>query len=447
VGQPVSFDGTGSTDPDGTIASYAWDFGDGSTGTGATPTHTYAAAGNFTVTLTVTDNDGASSTCTTTANITATPNEPPICDANGPYTGTEGLPVTFDGSGSSDPDGTVDAYAWDFGDGSTGTGVSPTHTYATAGTFAVELCVTDNDGATSCCQTSATIAAGPNQPPICDAGGPYMGDENTPIQFDGTGSSDPDGTIVSYEWDFGDGSSGTGATPTHSYALAGPYVAQLCVTDEDSARSCCETDVTVLPPSAVEIASFAATVGAGVVNVSWTTSFEQDNLGFFVERADDGATTYARLNPDAMVEAHVGGNSNQPYGYVDATVQARHRYVYRLVAVDNMGHEDHVATSLEVAVSTAAPTRLVLNQNQPNPFNPATTISFALPEAGHVTLRVYDAQGHLVRTLVNEDRSADFHSVEWDGRDDAGAALGSGVYLYRLETARTVLQQKMVLMK
>jgi hypothetical protein len=88
---------------------------------------------------------------------------------------------------------------------------------------------------------------------------------------------------------------------------------------------------------------------------------------------------------------------------------------------------------------------LVLNQNQPNPFNPTTYISFALPEAGHVTLRIYDAQGHLVRTLVNEERAADYHVAQWDGRDDAGVALSSGVYLYRLETARTVLQQKMVL--
>jgi PKD repeat protein len=307
--------------------------------------------------------------------------------------------------------------------------------------------VTDNDGASSTCTTTATITDAPNLPPVCDANGPYTGDVGTPIQFDGTGSTDPDGTIVLFEWDFGDGESGTGATPTHVYTAPGSYLATLCVTDEDSAQSCCEADVTVLPPSAVEIASFAATAGAGVVTVSWTTSFEQDNLGFYIERAADGATAYVRLNPDAMVEAHVGGNSSGAYTYVDRTVEEGHRYVYQLWAVDNGGGEDHVATSLEVAVSHAAPTRLVLNQNQPNPFNPATTISFALPEAGHVTLRVYDAQGHLVRTLVNEDRAADFHSVEWDGRDDAGASLGSGVYLYRLETARTVLQQKMVLMK
>jgi PKD repeat protein len=71
VGNPVTFDGSGSVDPDGTIVSYDWDFGDGGTGTGVSPTHTYAGAGTYTVTLTVTDNDGATDTATTTAELKA----------------------------------------------------------------------------------------------------------------------------------------------------------------------------------------------------------------------------------------------------------------------------------------------------------------------------------------------------------------------------------------
>jgi PKD repeat protein len=448
VGVPVSFDGTGSSDPDGTIVSYVWDFGDGSpTGSGATPTHTYGTSGLFTVTLTVTDDDGGSSSCTTTADIADAPNEPPVCDANGPYNGQTGVPVSFDGTGSSDPDGTIVSYVWDFGDGSTGTGATPTHAYGLAGTYAVELCVTDDDSATSCCQTSATITDAPNLPPICDANGPYTGDVGTPIQFDGSGSSDPDGTIVTYAWDFGDGETGTGATPTHVYANPGSFLARLCVTDDDGAQSCCEADVTVLPPSAVELASFTATGVGGTVTLDWTTSFEQDNLGFYVDRAESGSTAFVRLNSNAMVSAHGTGNQAGNYTYVDRTVEPGHRYVYQLWAMDLSGHLDHVATSLEVAVTHAVPTRLALNQNQPNPFNPSTAISFALPEAGHVALRIYDAQGHLVRTLVDAELPADYHVREWDGKDNSGVALGSGVYLYRLETRAAVLQQKMVLMK
>jgi PKD repeat protein len=101
------------------------------------------------------------------------PNEPPVSDPNGPYSAQVGETITFDGSGSTDPDGSIASYAWAFGDGSTGTGVNPTHAYATAGTFTVSLMVTDNDGATNTASTTATIAEVPNEPPVSDPNGPY----------------------------------------------------------------------------------------------------------------------------------------------------------------------------------------------------------------------------------------------------------------------------------
>jgi PKD repeat protein len=229
----VSFDGTGSSDPDGTIASYDWDFGDGNTGTGASPQHAYAAAGTYTVTLTVTDDAGDTDTASTTATIDAA-NQAPTADPNGPYSGTVGIAVTFDGSGSTDPDGSIVAYDWDFGDGTTGTGVSPTHTYAASGTFTVSLTVTDDAGDSDTATTSATIGEG-NQPPVADANGPYNGTAGVPVTFDGSGSSDPDGSIVAYDWDFGDGNTGNGVAPTHTYAAAGTYNVTLTVTDDADA--------------------------------------------------------------------------------------------------------------------------------------------------------------------------------------------------------------------
>ncbi len=160
----VSFDGSASSDPDGTISSYAWAFGDGATGTGAKVSHTYAA-GTYTAKLTVTDNLGASASTTITITAGAAPNKPPAASATAtPVSGTAPLAVSFDGSASSDPDGTISSYAWAFGDGATGTGAKVSHTYA-AGTFTAKLTVTDNQGATAF--TTKTITANAPPPSAC----------------------------------------------------------------------------------------------------------------------------------------------------------------------------------------------------------------------------------------------------------------------------------------
>lgn len=90
---------------------------------------------------------------------------------------------------------------------------------------------------------------------------------------------------------------------------------------------------------------------------------------------------------------------------------------------------------------------LALAQNHPNPFNPQTTITFSLPRAQDVSLRVYDVQGRCVATLAHGERAAGAHQVAWQGRDDRGLAVPSGTYIYRLVTEDGVLVRKMLLMK
>ena len=147
----ITFNGSGSSDPDsGDTLTYAWDFGDGTTGSGVNPSHAYLWGEAFTVTLTVSDGRGGTDTSTTGATVNEV-NDPPVADANGPYTAVVDEPITFDGSGSSDfdnQDGTSAndqtlTYSWDFGDGSTGTGISPANTYSAVGTYPVTLVVTD----------------------------------------------------------------------------------------------------------------------------------------------------------------------------------------------------------------------------------------------------------------------------------------------------------------
>jgi uncharacterized protein (TIGR03382 family) len=160
-------------------------------------------------------------------------NNPPVADAGGPYAGEAGTTlIQFDGSASSDPDSDALSYAWDFGDGNTASEMMPTHTYATAGNFDVTLVVNDGRASSDPSVTSAAISAPPaNVAPVADPGGPYAGEPGQLIAFDGSASADPNGDALTYSWDFGDGSSGTGVAPTHSYAASGIYDVSLVVDD------------------------------------------------------------------------------------------------------------------------------------------------------------------------------------------------------------------------
>lgn len=169
TGLAVGFSGSGSTDSDGTITGYAWNFGDGTTGTGATPSHTYAAAGTYVVTLVVTDNNGATGTTNRQVVLTPPGNVAPTAAIGTPTISS--LTVGLSGSGSSDTDGTITGYAWNFGDSSTGTGVSASHTYAAAGSYTVTLTVTDNNGATGTATRSVTVTAPAGGPLAQDAFG------------------------------------------------------------------------------------------------------------------------------------------------------------------------------------------------------------------------------------------------------------------------------------
>jgi PKD repeat protein len=230
VDTAIFFDGTGSYDPDGSIATYEWNFGDGNAGNGSEPSHTYNAAGIYNVTLTVTDNNGPQTSDKTVA-VVGSLSEPPTADAGGPYSGTVGEPVGFDGRGSSDSDSTIATYEWNFGDGGSGTGVTPKHTYNAPDEYTVTLTVTDRGGDTDTDTTTATVGSG-NLPPTADAGGPYIGSAGVPKTFDGTSSFDPDGDTLTYAWNFGDGTTGVGPTPTTTYNEPGSYTVSVTVTDE-----------------------------------------------------------------------------------------------------------------------------------------------------------------------------------------------------------------------
>ncbi|MFB4351389.1 LamG-like jellyroll fold domain-containing protein, partial [Microbacterium sp. CR_7] len=224
----VSVDGSGSTDPDGSIVSYDWNWGDASAhGSGATAAHTYAAPGTYTVTLTVTDDRGG--TAVSTSSVTAVANTAPTAS----FTPTMSpLKVTVDGSGSSDADGSIASYDWDWGDGSAhGSGAAASHTYAVAGTYTVTLTVTDNDGAVGSKTESLAITVGT---------GILAADAFDRSVANGLGSADPGGA-----WTLANTASSYGADGSGVFRLsAGGALRTAYLTDVSSASTELSVDAT-----------------------------------------------------------------------------------------------------------------------------------------------------------------------------------------------------------
>src|SRR5579864_1151778 len=190
-------------------------------------TATFDKSGTYVLRLTGNDSQLASS-----AGVTIAVNGPPTAQPGGPYSGTTQQPILFNGGGSTDPDNDPLSYAWDFGDGESAAGVSPSHVFTTAKTFTVVLTVSDGRGGISKAATTSVIAAptAGNHPPVVSAGGPYSGAVGQSVSLSAT-ATDPDNDPLSYFWDFGDKSNGTGASPGHTYTSAGQFSVSVTVSD------------------------------------------------------------------------------------------------------------------------------------------------------------------------------------------------------------------------
>jgi PKD repeat protein len=163
TGDTVAFDASSAVAAPGrTIAGYSWSFGDGATGSGIEPSHAYAHAGSYSVTLTVTDDLGKTDDVSHTVDVLDRP--PTASFAVTTESPTAGQPTAFDASPSADPDGVIATYGWDFGDGAQGSGPTPSHVYEYAGSYAVKLTVTDNDGESE--EISHVVAVGDAPPTV-----------------------------------------------------------------------------------------------------------------------------------------------------------------------------------------------------------------------------------------------------------------------------------------
>lgn len=186
-------------------------------------------------------------------------------------------------------------------------------------------------------------------------------------------------------------------------------------------------------PVAVGISSFDAEISDGGVSLRATFQSNLTVSEVNVYRAEREGSFILLASP--------GGERGQ-FEYLDRSVSAGKSYRYQIGVRDGDGEFMSPIRSVYIeAISNR------LDQNRPNPFNPTTTVHYTLATAGHVTLTVYDSSGRVVRSLVNESQESGPRDVTWDGRDDRGVTVASGVYFYKLTAGKFSDTRRMVMLK
>jgi len=191
------------------------------------------------------------------------------------------------------------------------------------------------------------------------------------------------------------------------------------------------------PVVPVELTSFTAVVNDNSVSLNWQTASELNNHGFEVQKKTDSDWTLVSFIKGKGTTTEISN-----YSYVDSYTDFSFsgKVSYRLKQIDYDGkfsYSDEIQLDVDLSAKN-----YVLNQNHPNPFNPVTTISFGIPTAGKVTLKIFDNLGREIQTLVDEVKPAGTYNVEFNGIN-----LASGIYYYRLQSGSFVSTKKFVLMK
>lgn len=348
--EEVTFtDRSADRDPDGKITAWRWDFGDGTYSDIPSPAHAYSADGFYMVTLTVIDDNDAEGNVKAEINVI---NLPPVAKllANGEEVEVEvltGDPVLFDASTSKDqsPQGEIVRYEWDLGaDGTyeeSTTCPTFTHSYADDGTYKVRLRVTDDDGSTAL-SNSITVEVDNRPPTSAFDWTPSLPDDAIKVEF-ADRSTDPDGEVVSWCWDFGDRSTSTTKSPGHQFPDDGIYTVTLVVQDDDGKKTSYSQEIPVgnAPPvAAFTVSSSSPQVGELV----WFTniSYDLSPTGEIVHVAwnfGDETTCPGRSSSCGEGDVHAPTH----------TYKAAGTYTVTLVVIDEEGKLSRATQTITVA--------------------------------------------------------------------------------------------------
>ncbi len=367
-----------------------------------------------------------------------------------PTSGCAPLTVNFTDAST----GEITSWDWTFGDGGTSTAQNPTHVYTSAGTYTVSLTVTGPGGSDT--ETKANYITVYDVPVADFSGSPTSGYAPLTVYFTDLSSGNPS----AWSWDFGDTGSSNQKNPVHTYTAAGLYTVTLTASNACGSDQEIKTDYIFVQEQVVfECHVHDITVSRAFDGKKWYAIA-------YVTIVDAGdqpvanATVYGIFNVlgDKTKDATTGANGlailysksspKPPSDFCFTVTDVVHStYTYNPSAnVVTTGCESGPSAPIRKDIF-ALPDRYELLQNRPNPFNPATDISFALPEGSHAAIEIFDISGRKVKVLGDRYFEAGVHTVTWDGTNGAGQRVATGVYLYRMTANNFVATKKMILMK
>ncbi len=288
VGDLVNFNGVGTASSGSSIIKYQWDFNNDKTfdAEGQTTSYTYSKARTYTAKLKITDNYGEVATDTVQVTIETIP---PIAafttNPSEPYTSDT---ITFTDT-STDQDGTITSWHWDFGDGATSNEKNPTHKYTEDETYNIKLTVTDNDDTFNEKQIDLTVKN--IAPTAAFTYSPSKAYINTEVEFTDT-STDQDGTITSWEWDFGDGYTSTNQNPVHKFESNDDFTVKLIITDndDDSDEFTMSINVYELQPTSTSISTSTSASTPKPISTSKTTSIKSSVVDETIDEESSNST-------------------------------------------------------------------------------------------------------------------------------------------------------------
>jgi PKD repeat protein len=463
VGELVRFTDA-STSLNGAIVNWSWDFGDGGTSTGQNPTHTYTSGGNFIVTLQVTDVLGCKASVSKTITIAV---------ATADFSFTPGRPCVGDAiqftDASSSTGGPIVSWSWSFGDASSGdihggssTLKNPTYTYSATGTFAVTLTVTDANGCMATKVKNVTVIQADHVPPFC--GFTIDANNNIVVTIGDLGDNGVEDASGIAEINVLSNVNGMPPVFDRPFTPCETKYIRLTIQPIDPAfpaifnmevKDCCGNRIECDP------AFLRAAVGGPA-----QYEFKLSSMDKYLYVDNDGlAKIDLRINnrplelvADPIRRYQSGHRQYMPVRgdiCVDVSsymTEAENDVVLRVTGPSAASAKIIFADAkLPTSSPVVLPQDFTLYQNYPNPFNPSTTIEYTVPatfqDGAKVELVIFNALGQRVKILENGVKAPNLYSVQWNGTDEFGRVVPTGIYIYRIKVGDFTAVKRMSLMK